>query len=214
MKGRPRRRHVPRPFERWFFSLFINLEDWNDVDVDIDWLKKLRKIADNSGCRIVFDKNKHWRESVYLNDEKGRGPTILAGGSGNKKYGCTAILHELGHHTLEKRHQHPKDIEKAETAAWKIATGIAKEHQLPFVPHIKRRALYSYRIRKMPGSKRLIMKRPLPKSWKLELSRRSTLLSGGRGTLSLGKKGKRKTKKLIKKRTAKAERRKPVMQDE
>jgi hypothetical protein len=63
------------------------------------------------------------------------------------------------------------------------------------------------------GSKRRTRRRPLPKSWQLEESARTKLISVGFGFDSMGKKGRRHAKRFIKRATAKAERRKPIPTD-
>ena len=206
--------NVPRPLEKWITNLLWE-KKWDNVDADIDWLKRLRRLAGESGCRIRFDPDWHWKESRYC-PGRADGATILAGGAGNPKYGCTSILHELGHHILHAESRHPGDMLKAEKAAWEIALDMARKHRLPFVPHIKKQALHSYRLGIMleasTGSKRRARRRAAPKSWQLEDSRRSRTISTGYGLYSLGKKGRRYAKKFIKKATARTERRKLVVE--
>jgi hypothetical protein len=220
MRGKkPRKRSwlpgtVPRPFEKWLDAL-IRQDIWkDDPTLRAEWLDVLRQLAREHECRLVVDSARHWQESVYAGNHRKKGPTILAGAARNKKYGCTAILHELGHHLLQSGKRHPRDAIKGEEAAWKIACQLAREHGLPFVPGIKRRALYSYRLGELlletAGSKRATRRRSPPKSWQLEDSMRSTLISRGFGFYSMGKRGKRHAKRFIKHATAKAERRKPI----
>ncbi len=220
MRGKkPRRRSwfprtVPRPFEKWLDGL-IHQDIWkDDPTLQAEWLDVLRKLAREHECRLLVDSARHWQESIYFENYRKKGPTILAGVARNKKYGCTAILHELGHHILQSQKRHPRDAIRGEDAAWEIACQLAREHDLPFVPDIKRRALYSYRLWALlletAGSKRTTRRRPLPKSWQLEESMRSALISRGFGFYSMGKKGRRHAKRFIKHATAKAERRKPI----
>jgi hypothetical protein len=216
---KPRRRSrlpgtVPRPFEKWLDAL-IREDIWkDDPALQVEWLDVLRQLAHEYECRLIVDSARHWRESVYVWDYRKKGPTILAGAARNRKYGCTAILHELGHHILKSGKRHPRDEIEGENAAWEIACLLAREHSLPFVPHIKRQALYSYRLGALlsetTGSRRTARRRPLPKSWQLEDSARSALISRGFGFYSMGKKGRRHAKRFIKRATAKAERRKPI----
>jgi hypothetical protein len=205
---------VPRPFERWVDAL-IREDIWkDDRTFRAEWLDVLRQTVLQHECRLTVDTARHWRESIYVRNYRRKGPIILAGVAGNPKYGCTAIVHELGHHVLERGKRHPRDMVGGEEAAWEIAGQLARNHRLPFVPHIKRQALYSYRLEALlweaQGSKRRTRRRLTPKSWRLEDSRRSALISRGFGLYAVGKKGKRYAKRFIKRATAKAERRKPV----
>jgi len=205
---------VPRPFERWIDAL-IRQDIWkDDPTLRAEWLDVLRRIARQHECRLTVDTARHWRESIYVSSYRSKGPTILAGVAGNPKYGCTAIVHELGHHLLLRGRRHPRDLVRGEEAAWEIAGQLARNHDLPFVSHIKRQALYSYRLGVLlweaEGSKRRARRRPTPKSWQLEDSKRSALISRGFGLYAVGKKGKRHAKRFIKRATAKAERREPI----
>lgn len=186
----------------------------NDPALQAEWLDILRQLAREHECRLIVDSARHWQESIYFLDYRKKGPTILAGAARNKKYGCTAILHELGHHILRSEKRHPRDVIEGEDAAWKIACQLARGHALPFFPDIKRGALFSYRLGALlletTGSRRTTRRRPPPKSWRLEDSARSALISRGFGFYSMGKKGKRHAKRFIKHATAKAERRKPI----
>jgi len=204
---------ILRPFEKWLLNLFTT-DIWVDSREGGPWLAKLREIASAHGCRLICDRMRHYRESIYLRDYKNGGPTILAGGASSDGECCTAILHELGHHILHVKHHHPGDPEEGEKAAWRVAQKIAREHRLPCDPKVKSSALYSYRYREIllrtAGSKRKTRQRPQPHSWVLENSRRSSAASANIGLFSTGKKGKRHAKRFIKKKTAKAERRRPL----
>jgi hypothetical protein len=214
-KGTARNR-FPHPMVRWVSSLFDD-RAWTDTDADLDWLRRLRQVAAEKGCRLVFDTHRKWNESVYRGNHQGKGPTILAGGGGNEKFCCTMILHELGHHVLLSRHHHPADPLEGEKSAWKIAMAIAQEHQLPFVPQIRRQCLYSYRraavCQQTKGSKRRQKRRPLPKSWRLGLSRRAGAVGYRLSHESYGKKGKRHAKKFLKRTTSKVERKRRIEQE-
>ena len=208
-------RRIPRPFEKWFLGLFVR-DEWKDKAADFSWLITVRDIAKGHGCSIIFDTSRHWRESFYSKNYLGKGPFILGGGAGNNKYSCTAILHELGHHVLCSGNRHPKDPLRGEEEAWQVAQRIAQEYKLPLVSHIKRKGLYSYRyhlviLQDAPGSKRRWRKRPAPKSWQLEGSKRTAKSSVSGRLYSMGKKGKKHEKRYLKRATSKAERRrKPV----
>ena len=211
---KPQPRRIPRPFEKWLSEIFAE-DVWTGSTQSYPWLKTVRRIAKESGCRIILDTSRHWQESLYSPDYKKMGPTILAGGATNPNYSCTAILHELGHHILKRDKQHPRDMLRGEEAAWRIAQGIAQKHRLPLASNIRRQALYSYRYRLLlvaPGSKRVHRRRPLPKSWQLEGSRRSAAASVDQPS-SMGKRGKRHAKRDIKRATSKAERRRKHADD-
>jgi len=190
-------------------SLFVE-DEWKDSPADFPWLITLRRVTEEHGCQIIFDISRHWQESIYFADYGKKGPTILGGGLTNPKYSCTAILHELGHHILKSGKRHPRDLLRGEEEAWKIAQRIALEHRLPFVSKIKRQGLYSYRYRLFyqdaPGSKQKYRRRPLPKSWQLENSKRTAEAGVTVGFSSMGKKGRRHAKRHIKRATSKAQR--------
>ena len=216
LKGIRPQGHILRPFEKWLFNLLDN-DIWVDSRQGGAWLDTLRAVASDHGCRIICDRRRHWAESIYVLDYRKRGPTILAGGATLDKYCCTTILHELGHHILIRGKRHPSDRLAGEEEAWGIAQAVALEHRLPLEPHIKRQALYSYRyyelLERTSGSRRKNRHRSLPRSWRLELSRRSSQASTGSAHFSMGKRGRRHAKRFIKKSTVKAERRKPLDND-
>jgi len=193
-------------FERWKLDI-SNSKEWKDSPTDYVWLITLRQIAKDYGCQIIFDSMHHWKESVFSFDFSGEGPTILCGGGKRPSYSCTALLHEIGHLLLLSTNQHPGNILQGEEEAWKIAQNIAKEYRLPFVSHIKRQGLYSYRYRliyqRSPGSKHKYRKRPLPHSWQLEGSRQTSKASVSTN-FSFGKKGRMYAKRYIKRATSKA----------
>lgn len=216
MEGTIPKGRVLRPFDKWLLNIFTS-DRWVDSREGGEWLKTLHELAAARGCRLICDSMYHWRESVYIVDYRKKGPAILAGGAGTDTQISTVILHELGHHILESEHRHPEGNIAGEEAAWHAAQQLALEHRLPLEPRVKRTALYSYRYRKVceltAGSKRKNKIRPLPKSWQLEGSRRTSEASAKPRQYSLGKRGRRHAKRHIKKTTARAERRRPVSDD-
>ena len=92
-----------------------------------------------------------------------------------------------------------------------MAARIAEQERLPLVSSIRRKGLYSYRraelLRATAGSKKRAGGGPLPKTGKLTRSRRSAPVSVPPDAFPIGKKGRRKTKRDVKRATAKAERR-------
>ncbi|MBD3334121.1 MAG: hypothetical protein GF355_01240 [Candidatus Eisenbacteria bacterium] len=171
-----------------------------------------RRIAKEHGCRIVYDRRHHWRESGYYREFRKLGPTILIGGAGDPLDCCSVLLHELGHHILHSKNQHPGEVISGEQAAWRVAHRLAQEHRLAVRPDIRREGLSSYRhaqrLEATAGSKNRNPRRRLPRSWRLEGSQRSATVHAGWGHYCTGKKGKRHAKRIIKRATAKAERRK------
>ncbi|MFC1661236.1 hypothetical protein ACFL3S_07250 [Gemmatimonadota bacterium] len=212
----PRRvtgRRIPRPFDQWLISIFAPL-DWVDTD-DAEapvWVRRVRKLAQEIECRVIFDTRRHWRESVCVYSAAEERRYILAGGAGKENYCCTALLHELGHALLRARHNHPSEDMPGEEEAWRLAAQIAQEERLPLVASIRRQGLYSYRraelLRATAGSKQRTRRPPLPKTGKLTSSRRSGPVTVPPDAYPIGKKGRRKTKRDVKRATSKAERRK------
>jgi len=207
---------VPRPFERWLSQIFYV---WEHKDIKADWYEKVKQLANEYGCKLIVDPNQHWIRSFYTpgwDEEKAKfcedNPTILAGGKGRSAYVCTVILHELGHRILDSQNQiSPYDYMAEEEEAWIIAQKIASENALPLVSKMKRKALYSYKYRQQleefPGSKRK-SKRPAKKNIdNLLRSKRTSKMSTPLQEYPLGKKGKRKVKKELKKITHRSERR-------
>lgn len=211
-------RFVPRPEMKHFSGLFeqIILGEWKDYDEDYPWLKKLRRIAGEYGCRIVFDKRRTFDVSFH-SDENKYCPVLYIGGQGEEKEVCTVILHELAHHYLFKKSISPRDYIKREKLAWKTAAKIASENRLPFDRRCYKAGLHSYKrgllLLETTGSKHKRRRRPEPKSWKLEKSKRSEAITF-KEQLSIGKKGKRYAKKFIKRATSKAERRNHSYEEE
>lgn len=195
----PQPRRIPRPFEKWLTSLFLEKE-WKDSLADFPWLETVRQIANEYGCQIIFDVSHHWRESFFAQNFRRKGPMILAGGAGSSKHSCTSILHELGHLILHSKKHHPKDVMRGGEEAWQIAQRLALEHRLPLVSSIRRQALYSYRYHLVyqhaPGSKRKHRRRPPPKSWQLEGSKRTSKACARGEFYSTGKKAERRQKNL------------------
>lgn len=208
---------VPRPFDKWLYELLVGSPKWRNHCPPIPWLLVARRIGDEQGCRIVFDTSRHWMESVYIYNYRKHGPAILVGAVGSPVDVCTALLHELGHHLLTVRGQHSSWTLRGEIQAWDIAHQLAAEHRLPLNSRVRRTALYSYRyalhLASVSGSKARTRKRPAPRSWRLEESRRSAAISTSSGFFSVGKKGKRQAKKFIKKSTVRAERRGSASED-
>ena len=205
--------HVPRPVERWLYARLYP-QKWRDSRPRIDWLIRGRQVAKELGCRVVYDPRLHWRESRYVRDYNDHGPAALVGGAGDPLDACAALLHELGHHLLLERNHDSKRKLPNEEVAWQIAHELAARHRLPLNPRIRRVALASYRYTELstwvPGSKTRNRRRPEPRSWRLEESRRSAEISTGFGIQSIGKKGKRHAKRHVKRLTARAQRRKPI----
>ncbi|MFW6148097.1 MAG: hypothetical protein ACOC6B_06885 [Thermodesulfobacteriota bacterium] len=208
MKGR----RIPRPFERWLISIAAPL-DWVDTD-DADapeWVRRIRFLSAGIGCRVIYDPGRHWKESFFCSAAADGKPYILSGGDGKENYCCTALLHEFGHAILHVRHNHPSAELPGEEEAWQLANQIAQKERLLLVPSIRRKGLYSYRraelLESVAGSKNRTQRQSLPKTGKLTRSLRSTVASLPPDTFPLGKKGRRKTKRDIKRSTAKAERR-------
>jgi hypothetical protein len=201
---------VPRWWHYWLNDL-LHPVPWKNAGNPWDWLQKLRALAKSYDCRLIFDPRHHWKESRYCRNRDERSPTILAGGAGDRRFVCAAILHELGHHILVIRHQHPAEALKGELAAWDVAHSLAEEHHLPLLGRPRRIALRSYRegieSERTAGSKRKNRRRQQPRSWRLEDSRRSAQVSNGGGLYAMGKKGKRHAKRYLKKATTRAERR-------
>jgi hypothetical protein len=222
--GLPRRKtdwaprgRAPRPYDDWILSLIIP-ETWRNSRPDLAWLIFARKLAKEHGCRVVFDVARRWSESQYAPDYRGHGPAVLIGGVGEGHASCTAFLHELGHHVLRRRGQEPRGTIEREVAAWVIAQELAAQHRLPLDPRYRRLGLRSHRLAQefaaTNGSKARTRKPKKPGSWRLEESRRSAGISVGLGFHSQGKKGKRHAKRFVKDATSRAERRKPVPEDD
>lgn len=216
--SRPRRRlpglpntRVPRSYDKWIRELLYP-STWSDsCGSDVPWLALGRQIADKHGCSLVYDTSRHWKESMYFPSSADHGPVVCVGGTGDHIDSCSAFLHELGHHMLYVRAQHSTRTLAAEEAAWRVAHELALEHRLPLNPGVRRTALYSYRYAQQlaasSGSRGRTRKRPAPRSWRLETSRRSANASTRYGIESIGKKGRRHTKRYIKRATARKERR-------
>ena len=92
MRGKkPRKRSwlpgtVPIPFERWLDAL-IHQDIWkDDPTLQAEWLDVLRQLVSDHGCRLIVDSARHWQESVYFQDYRKKGPTILAGAARSTKY--------------------------------------------------------------------------------------------------------------------------------
>ncbi len=207
---------VPRPLDKWFFQMWLS-SLWEHQDLKVDWFPNIVELAKEYGCELVVDPLHHWKESVYISDKAsisdGRKATILAGAKGNPNYVCTVILHEIGHRIVDLNNQIPKhDYLLREEEAWKEAQILASRNQLPCISEIKRQGLYSYRYRKQmeeyPGSKRKTKKPKKKNIDRLLSSKRTVSSSTSDHERPLGKKGKRKVKKELKKRTHKSERRK------
>jgi hypothetical protein len=188
---------------------------WRDRRPRIPWLITARQIGKEHACRIVFDTSRRWEESAYLPNYRDHGPAVLAGGAGEPIDVCTSLLHELGHHLIAIRQQASTHRLTSEAAAWKAAHQLAARYRLPLNPRVRRTALYSYRygqiLAEVAGSKARTRRRPSPPSWRLEQSRRSADLPTCREIEPIGKKGKRHTKRFIKRATARAERRKAAV---
>ena len=209
---RVRGRRIPRPFDKWLISILDPLDwtDTNDADAP-QWVRRFRVLAAEIGCRLIYDPKHHWRESLFCSAAADGKTYILIGGAGKDNYCCTAALHELGHAILHARRNHPSEDIPGEEEAWRIATQIAERERLPLVASIRRKGLYSYRrarlLKASAGSKHRTKRRPLPKTGKLARSRRSSSVSLPSDAFPIGKKGRRKTKRDIKRMAAKSERR-------
>ena len=191
------------------------LEDWQDTNVQTDWLIKFRALASEYGCKVVFDPRHHWKDSYCeLN-----GGQVFVGGYGDQRFSCTAALHELGHHILIYQHHSPRNLGEREKAAWAIAQEIALKHRLPLVSSTKRRTLFSYEYRRLlesqRGSKGQTKMKPPAKRVQLKKSKRGSMISTGAEIApAAGKKGKRFDKRFIKRATKRAERRQKIPRDE
>lgn len=208
---------VPRPWQKWLEAVFVE-KSWRNRSPQHDWFHKVRGLATSHGCNIKHDPKWHWSESMYMKNYKDLGPHILAGGRGRASYVSTAILHELGHHILHIQKLKPAEYLAEEAAAWKVACRLAADHQLPFVAHIRRQALYSYRYRKLcedtAGSRRK-NKRPARMTVdRIQNSKQSSKAGGSYQLLPVGKKGKRLFKREQKRRAARHERRNRRLSDD
>ncbi len=208
-------KRVPRKEEMIFPSYFD--ANWDDSNPPFPWLPTCRRLAEQYGCALILDVKHSWDESWYSRDwpidykNRIEGPTLLVGGAGDPNFVCSALLHELGHHILVTQHRNPKAILDQEEEAWKIAQDLAREHRLPLVARARRLGLSSHRFffqRHMNrGSRKNARKRPLPGSWTLAQSKQAALAPIPKEPKPLGKKGRRMTKKLLKRLAHKAERR-------
>ena len=211
---------VLRPEDRVAINRVFG-DEWYNYDGSFDWLNKCRGIAAWAGCGLIFDINKPWDESVYVENYNGEGRLIFAGGAGKEIDACSALLHEIGHRIIQIAGIEPADVIKREREAWIAAQAMAEYYELPFNPDCRRGALYLYRLSRLrdenKGSKRQSrLRRPKePKTWKLTKSRRSgmTEKSTYRRWFAMGKKGKRYTKRELKRWAARADRRRPLKDD-
>jgi len=203
--------HVPRPFEIWLTSLLYE-KGWRNRNLKEEWFHVLKSLIIEHGCDLVHDPHWHWKESCYVSDWDSKGPHILVGGKGRTCYICTAALHELGHHLLCHQAHDPKDYLQREIAAWRLATGLAIEYQLPFVNKVRKIGLYSYRYRKQlelhPGSKAKTKRGIRTTVDRIAGSKRSSSTGKPNQRRPLGNKGKRCFKRESKRTTSRSERRK------
>ncbi len=214
-------KRVPRREEMFYPSSFD--ADWEDSDPPFEWLATCRRLAQRHGCVLILDVRHHWKESWYAEDwcidykKRIEGPTLLVGGAGDPNCVCSALLHELGHHILKSKKRHPSAEMDGEEEAWKIAQDLAREHNLPLVARARRLGLSSHRLyfrdHENRGSKKKAGRRPIPGSWALGQSKRAAQVPVPKDSKPLGKKGRRLTKKILKRLTHKAERRRKEFMD-
>lgn len=202
--------HVPNPWDKWLASLFTERQ-WVNVARPARWFERFVKLARESGCQVIHDERRHWKEGIYIRNYHKRGPHILIGGRGAEAAVCSAALHELGHHVLCRNGSESPDYLEIEEKAWKIAHELALKHRLPILANIRRRALYSYRYHSMLltncGSKKRTRQPALTTSDRIAGSRQTSQAWQSCKELPVGKKGRRFFKKDFKQRAARMARR-------
>jgi hypothetical protein len=206
-------RWFPRPRDKQLLAVLFP-PDWVDTDEDgkaPEWVRRLRTRAAKIGVTVIYDTQRKRRESFFCPAAGDGKPYILCGGGGKEAFCCTALIHELAHAMLHKRRNHASDGIPGEEAAWELASQIAQDERLPLMAQARRQAMHSYRraalLAAVAGSKNKTERLPIPKTGALTGSRRSTAASVPPDRFPMGRKGRRKTKRDVKRSTAKAERR-------
>jgi hypothetical protein len=207
-------RRIPRPRDKQLLAMFFG-PDWVDTrDKETpEWVPRLRARAARIGVRVIYDTQRNWRETFFCSAAGDGKPYILCGGAGEETFCCTALIHELAHAMLHKRHNHPSDEIPGEEATWQLANRIAQEERLPLMAQARRKGIHSYRraalLASVARSKNRAKPLPIPKTGTLTGSRRSAAANVPPDRFPMGKKGRRKTKRDVKRSTVKAERRAP-----
>ena len=119
---------------------------WEDSDLECQSkeIRKLKKIIEKNGARLIYDRTKHLLESIYkTNLNNTIGPAILLGGNDNDNTAAVVSvgMHELAHHLLLKKNSHPKNVITGEKKAWKLAAKLAFQNNLPFDQKAREKAL-------------------------------------------------------------------------
>ena len=208
-------RRIDRPREKQILASFFPL-DWVDTPDEEapEWVRRLRVRAAEIGVQVIYDTKRKWEDSKFCSAAADGNAYILCGGAGKESFCCTALIHELAHAILHKSQNHPSDQIAGEEATWELANRIAQEERLPLMSQARRKGIHSYRraalLASVAGSKNKAKPFHIPKTGELTGSRRSTVASMPPDRFPLGKKGRRKTKRDVKRSTAKAERRAPL----